>query len=423
MPLTSSPGTAPHVSGELLTALRGGDESALETLFRARYDSLIEAARRKVEEKEVAPKLVERAIVHLWQRRDGLQTPEQFEAALHEAVREEAAREAKRRAVAMRMAHLEGAKASKHAPAHHGPVDVNESWKHVQTALHARHVDTAELAKAGRHHAAEHIGEITKPRSKTVPIVAGVLTIVGVAGGVLFMERAMADAAVNTAIASNAATEQKTGVGQRGTVTLPDSTAVILGAETVLRVARGFATDNRAVKVTGTASFTVRQNTEQPFKIKVQDAFVTATGTVIDVSAYPADSLVVVRVREGTAELKVEKEMHPLRSGQALAIEHGGRVRAPTEAELLRALAWTEGRLALSNVTLRRALEDFERWYGLHIAAHNPALLERRVTMSASLDSVRRAIDHISSSSGLAFGYAGSNMILYDPANKPAGVR
>lgn len=429
MPSTSAhEPTATPIPNDLFASFQAGDERALETMFRARYEALTEEAKRKLEDKATAPKVVERAFVKVWGMRagGGIESPEALEAALHEAVRDFAAREAKRRAMAAKMAHMEGAKEARHAHAQHAPATLDEAWSHVVAALHTPAVDphlVEEQARLGRHHAAEHIGTVGKGGSKVVPITVGVVIVGAVLGGFFVFERNMADSAINTAIESAQAVEQKTEVAQRGELTLDDSTQVLLGPQTALRVARGFNVENRAVKVTGTASFNVRRGADPAFKVKARNALLTATGTRFDVRAYPADSALMLRVREGTVEVKVGKAVKLVTAGHAARVDARGEIVEPTAKDVDVALGWTEGKVIIEAKPLREAFAEVERWYGLHLATPNPAHLNLPVTMTVPLDSVQNAIDALSRSTGLAFGYAGSNMVLYDPKNKPKGVR
>ena len=414
------------IAPEVFTAIQSGDERAFEALFRSRYDSLIEEAKRKLEDPDAAPKVVERAFTKAWNVRDKFESAESLEGFLHEGVREGAAREAKRRAMAHKMANMETGHAAKLEHAHRAPATLDEAWTHVATALHAPKVDaqTAEAqAKLSRHNAAEHIGAIHREKSLKGPIIAGIGLIVVVGVGFFVLERNMADSAINTAIESSQAVEQRTETAQRGSLTLDDSTIVTLGPQTILRVARAFPGENRAVKVTGTASFDVTKQATLPFRVKLRNALLTATGTKFDVSSYAQDPAVMVRVREGTVEVKAGKNLKLLSAGQSAVIDSAGVIGEPKAGEVDARLGWTEGHVTITGLPLRDALPELERWYGLHLAAHNPAQLDIPVTMTVPLDSVQAAIDAVAKSTGLAFGYAGTNMILYDPKNKPKGVR
>ena len=60
-----------------------------------------------------------------------------------------------------------------------------------------------------------------------------------------------------------------------------------------------------------------------------------------------------------------------------------------------------------------------KRWYGYEIRVPKTALLDRKVTMRASLDSGMQAIRLVAESSGLEFGYAGQNMVYRERGSAP----
>jgi hypothetical protein len=51
------------------------------------------------------------------------------------------------------------------------------------------------------------------------------------------------------------------------------------------------------------------------------------------------------------------------------------------------------------------------------------ALLARKVTLRASLDSSRQAIRGIEQSTGLQFGYRGQNMVFEEASSKPSASK
>ena len=67
---------------------------------------------------------------------------------------------------------------------------------------------------------------------------------------------------------------------------------------------------------------------------------------------------------------------------------------------------------------LRLALAKMKRWYGYEIRVPNDSLLNRKVTMRASLDSGMQAIHLVEKSTGLEFGYAGQNMVFREKGTK-----
>jgi ferric-dicitrate binding protein FerR (iron transport regulator) len=101
-------------------------------------------------------------------------------------------------------------------------------------------------------------------------------------------------------------------------------------------------------------------------------------------------------------------------------------VRAATAAERDAADAWRTGTLVVTDKPLSQALSMMKRWYGLTILAPNQAVLERKASFRASLDSQKVAIAGIEASTGLQFGWIGQNMAFYEPdktAAKPAAKK
>jgi hypothetical protein len=82
----------------------------------------------------------------------------------------------------------------------------------------------------------------------------------------------------------------------------------------------------------------------------------------------------------------------------------------------------------VTDKSLSEALSMMKRWYGSMILAPNQALLERKTSFRAPLDSQKVAIRGIEASTGLQFGWIGQNMAFYAPDTaakkaKPAGKK
>lgn len=413
------------IAQDLVAGLRNGDERALEQIFRSRYDSIASEATRKLDDAGAAPRVVERVFAQVWGERERLDSPDAFENYLKTALHDVAAKELKRKAMAQRLANLEGGKASnaKHQKA--GPTNMEEAWTHLNGALHAT-VDThakEEAAAQAKHAAASHIGHIADRKFPVAGVVIGVVALAIALGGVAYLNVFTADRGVVAAIESPDAAELKSEVAQRGNVTLDDGTAVSLGPQTKVRVAKGFNKDNRAVKVEGAASFTVAKKA-LPFRVRTLSSFIDATGTAFDVRAYPQDGRAIVRVREGSVGIKTgNAEPIPLAKGAGAAIDSAGKVTPLSAADVDELFAWQDGRLAFTNKPLRQVLPEIEKWYGYHIATVDTTILGRTVTMTVSLDSVKAMVSTLEKASTLKFGYVGPNMVLYDEKNPPKGIR
>jgi ferric-dicitrate binding protein FerR (iron transport regulator) len=193
-----------------------------------------------------------------------------------------------------------------------------------------------------------------------------------------------------------------------GVVTLDDGTKVRLAPESQITIPKLFGTELRAVRLAGTAEFTIGKGMEAPFRVNTGRADIIATGTVFTVSVRD-DSSVAVVVSEGAVRVGRKKTMTDVPTGGAV-VAKDTVVRNATPGERDEADAWRSGTLVVNDKPLGRALDLMKRWYGLTILVPQQKLMERRVSFRASLDSTRQAIRGIEETSGLQFSYIGQNM-------------
>jgi len=387
------------------------DEATLESLFRTHFSSLCEEARSHLGEgaSSAAPKVVESTFRQAWEDRASIATDADLKAYLHDMVRRCAARELSRRAAAH---HLGGAApgAGHHATA---VADVDQAWAHLTRQIHPEttRAEAQAYSEKLRHEAAEHVGDLSKPGSWRVPVMIGVVGAVIAGAAMWYFTQLGADRAVTRALSSSEARPLTAANGQTGTLTLDDSTKVMLGAGSKLTIPKMFNEQIRAVKIDGAARFTVAPGNPLPFEIRAGNAAVIATGTTITVRAYPNDPVVTVRVPEGTATVKVDKQERPLSTGQALVIESNGTMREPTPAELGVATNWTNRRVTVAR-KLMDVVEELNRWYGTDIKVPELKAHDRPASVDAPLDSLRVAIAQVENSAGVTFGYEGQTMVF-----------
>jgi ferric-dicitrate binding protein FerR (iron transport regulator) len=387
------------------------DEASLERLFRAHFSALCDEARTHLGDAAAssAPKVVEAAFRHAWDDREHIATEPDLEAFLHEAVRHTAARELSRRAGAR---HLAGA--SSGAGHHTAQVaDVDQAWAHLTRQIHPEtgRAEAQAYTEQLRHHAAEHVGDLSKPRSWKVPVLIGVLAVALVGAAMWWLSGVGTDRVVTRALSSSEARSLTAAPGQVGNVTLDDSTRVTLAPGSKLTIPRQFPEEMRAVKIEGAARFVVAPGNAQPFEIRAGDAAVIATGTTIVVRAYPSDDYVTVRLREGQAKLRVAEEEQVLATGSGIVLESGDRIRAATPAELAEAANWTERRVTMAR-ELRDVVAEINRWYGVDIKVPEIKALDRPAKVDAPLDSMRVAIAQVEQSADVTFGYEGQSMVF-----------
>ena len=387
------------------------DEATLESLFRAHFSSLCEEARDHLGAgaSSAAPKVVESAFRQAWDDRSHIASEADLMVYLHDMVRRCAARELSRRAAAH---HLGGAATGAGHHASSEP-DVDQCWSHLTRQIHpeATRAEAHAYSEQLRHHAAEHVGDLSKPAAWRIPVLIGVVGAVVAAGAMWYATRLGVDRAVTRALASSEARPLVAPNGQTGTLTLDDSTRVMLGAGSKLIIPEMFNEQYRAVKIDGAARFIVAPSNPLPFEIRAGNAAVVATGTTITVRAYPNDPFVTVLVPEGTATVKVDEQERPLSAGKALVIESNGTMREPTPAELAVATNWTNRRVTVAR-QLKDVVQEINRWYGVDIKVPELKAHDRPASVDAPLDSLRVAIAQVENSAGVTFGYEGQTMVF-----------
>lgn len=386
------------------------DEAALERLFRAHFSALCQEAKGHLGESAAvaAPKVVEAAFRHAWDERETIASEADLSTFLHDMIRRASARELSRRAGAR---HLGGGSAAGHHAAN-AVTDVDQAWAHLTRQLHPEAVraEAQAYAEQLRHHAAEHVGDLSKPRSWKVPLTIGIVGAAVAGGAMWWITQLGTDRAVTRALASSEARALQASPGQTGNLTLDDSTKVTLAAGSKLIIPKEFLVEMRAVRIEGAARFVVASN-PQPFELRAGEAAVIATGTTIIARAYPNDRFVTVLLREGSATLKLGNEERPLTAGKGVVIEDGKTIRDATPAEIAEAANWTERRVTIAR-QLRDVVQELNRWYGVDIKVPELKALDRPASVDAPLDSMRVAIAQVEKSADVQFGYEGSVMVF-----------
>jgi ferric-dicitrate binding protein FerR (iron transport regulator) len=403
------------------------DPQSLEQHFRSRFSELAVEAKAQLDEAgSAAPKVVEGAFRHAWEERERILTPQDLDAFLHEEVRHGAAREKSRRASLHRYdSHHGTSKSAAHAAASPPTtLDVDQSWHHLSRSLHLVPDDAAtthaqEVAGVLRHDTAAHVADMAKRRSWKVPIAIGVVAALVVAGGIYYVDRLGDESAITGALAAPDARTYVAATAQQMIINLDDGTRVTLTPGSKFIVPKRFSGEKlRAVKLEGAANFNVTPARGVPFEVRAADTKVTVTGTVLTIRTYPRDSSVVVALKEGTATVRVGDSTHAVRTGQALYVRKN-EVRQATAGEVDEATSWNDHVLTISNRQLRDALPLLKDWYGDDIKVPDLPLLDRPVTIKASLDSPLEAIQAVEKSANVKFGYEGKTMVFHDATPAP----
>ena len=417
MTTTSQPTDQP--TGQLIT-----DEKSLERIFRERYPRFLADAKSRLgaDHAAAAPRVVSKAFHNAWNERKRFHSMDELDAYLGANIQHGAARELSRLAGLHRIdAHAApGAQKAQHGVA---DMSVDEAWERLQHTLQGGAPEAYRArASTARHEAAEHVAQLAQKRNwKPYAIIGGVGLVVAVTG-VWWISKLGESRAIDHALSASNARGYETGAGQQINVTLDDGTSVRVGPQSKLTVPNRFGMSGgyRAVKIDGTANFTVTRTLKQPFEVRTGQVALVAHGTEFTVRRFQDDPSLIVYVRDGRVDLRLGDETRTINKGMGYAVTGAGAMRVPTSEELDEARTWVDGNVTIVGHTLRYVLPQLKRWYGLDVHVPDASLLDRKVFVRAAVDSPKEAISSIEESGGLKFTYIGENMAFQDKATAPA---
>jgi ferric-dicitrate binding protein FerR (iron transport regulator) len=264
------------------------------------------------------------------------------------------------------------------------------------------------------HHGIDVLAE---KKSNKGPIIGIVAFIVIAAGLLFYLNRAGTEAALDKAFQSPDVASYTSKAGQTAKTKFEDSTALNLGADTKLVVPPGYGQRWRAVQLDGTVELTPPPNADPPLDIRAaHNVAVTSSGGTVGVHAFTTDNWVAVRVKNGSAEVTTPSGSRAITDGQGVMIDSAGAVRDATPAELSDAFSWVEGTLTITGQTLGEAIKRIRRWYNMELNVKDKALLNRPVTLTATIAESGQMIDSLQAVAKVKFGYEGGRMVLTDAA-------
>lgn len=204
------------------------------------------------------------------------------------------------------------------------------------------------------------------------------------------------------------------GIGKTFSVTLPDSSRVVLGPQSTLVVPGTFGTGDRTVTLTGDAYFNVRHDASKPFRVNSGSAVVEDIGTTFTIES-DAASLATVSVVEGSVRLsRTDVRTAPvvLGAGDRGVLERSGETRVEQNVVRAEDTEWISGRLSFRDAPLSRITAEMERWYGLKVRVADSSMLRRKVTTSFEGESVDKALQILELTIGAKITRAGDSIII-----------
>ncbi|HEY3287388.1 MAG TPA: hypothetical protein VGJ96_09770 [Gemmatimonadaceae bacterium] len=385
------PASLAPISPELFADFKAGKETALEQVFRANFEAFTQEANEKLDDPGGAQKVAASAFLDIWDRRAKLESVDQMQSLLHQAVAGEAAHEMRRRAAAH---HMAGNHAKTHEPTPAETLD--QWWAKVSGVLHAAHADPSDVAKQraehSRHEAAAHMKKVAgKKRTGFYGVMVIVLAL---AAGIplWYLNKGAEGTKAQSLLNKEEAKSMRSKDGQRGTVTMEDSVVVRLGSSTYVKYSESYPLDARAMQIIGVAAIKAPK-LSSPLLVKVGNVWVHANDAEFIGRSFMEDSnSAMLKTLSGTVTVVAGKTEKSLAAGATMLVLSNGTFMDLDENRAEFAFGWIGGNFDAHNQPLRKVLAEFRKWYGIEITPKDSSFLDRPVSMSASLDSSKVAM-------------------------------
>jgi transmembrane sensor len=184
------------------------------------------------------------------------------------------------------------------------------------------------------------------------------------------------------ALGSSSVQTYRTQPGGLYRVVLADGTAIILNADTSLRVRYG-ASKRTVTLVRGEAQFLVAHDAQRPFQVLAEHRIVRDVGTHFDVRLDASQSLEVlvtagrvVMMAAGVGGMPLAESRTPMIDAGELAYAKGRQVtiRRLSRPDIERRLAWKHRELNFRGETLGNVIAEFNRYNSRKLVIVSPVL-------------------------------------------------
>lgn len=193
---------------------------------------------------------------------------------------------------------------------------------------------------------------------------------------------------------------------------LPDSTQVILNANSSLQYSATYNHKDRRVTLTGEGYFKVRKDDLRPFIVQTDGLETQALGTAFNIEAHERENQIQVALTEGKVSIDNQLQKNILYPGQLLRYNRLTR-QSTTSSFTTDVTAWTTGGISFNGIPLADALDRLAHHYQLQLHYSKKQLTGKTVTASFAKTSWQNALSSILFAHDLTYTMKDSILIIY----------
>jgi ferric-dicitrate binding protein FerR (iron transport regulator) len=183
----------------------------------------------------------------------------------------------------------------------------------------------------------------------------------------------------------------QTNFGEWQTITLPDSSVVVLNANSLLKTAKEWKTDAvRQVWLEGEAYFKVKPHLTQTasslnFQVITDDLVVEVLGTAFNVHSRTEKTKVYLE--EGSVQLNLlnDKEPVALAPGEIFSYDKNSAISKTKQHASTETTSWKDGVLMIKDKPLKEVLARMEEIYGVKFIVTDTLLYQKQITANVPM--------------------------------------
>lgn len=204
--------------------------------------------------------------------------------------------------------------------------------------------------------------------------------------------------------------EVKTSPGMTASVTLPDSSVVILNSSSTLTYSSLFIGETREVNLSGEAFFSVKKDEKKRFIVNTpHGTSVAVYGTEFNVDAYKDSKEVLATLVTGKVGFSFQRNgnmkelvMNP---GQKAAYDVEQETVKLSKANIDVETSWKDGRLYFYDTPFEQVLKSLSKRYGVVFVFKKESLKKNSFTGVFVNQRLERILEHFRLASGIKFRY------------------
>lgn len=228
--------------------------------------------------------------------------------------------------------------------------------------------------------------------------------------------------AVKTILSSNKTLSLYAPTGETATITLSDSTTVILNSGSQLIYPEVFDSSSRELHLMGEAYFSVAKDKSRPFIVCTPYMKVKALGTSFTVKAYQKDETESATLLSGSIEVTPNNssiESKTLVPDEQLVLSHDGKYYAVFNVNSKHDASWIEGKMIFENVTFEDVINRLECQFGVVIYYNKSLYSTQRVVAKFIHDeSLTDILNTLKDVFDFEYSFNENRYMLYKPQNK-----